>query len=826
MSTTAFPLPAPDLQIFAGGGPNLSKRMFQKVARARVLHILVMVINYLYLGRFPSEAEIGRRANEVQCQIFNRLRLMLAVCGASREPFPLCPGRSGPQLASSLMHLEKFAESCKQFSDGYQRVRTKDVEAEDFFRAAGAEIDSRPSATRNGYCVVSAPFAKRFALSALSLRAATLPSISPLLAARLSGNWVSALLYRRCIAAVVDQFFALSAGLEKPDAERVVPLTRRCAEELTLLAALAPLMSANVAAEFQSEVYVSDASIQKGAVVSGHVSAEVSRALWQSSEKKGHYTLLERPVRGRLKELVEELELPEDVPTPEAVIAEGPYKAPLLEFDFVEICGGAGVLSKQAAMIGLVVAPVLDLSESPHYDLRGLRFLEWICYMVSSGRFRSFLIEPPCTSFSAAAHPAVRSYDQPLGFDRCEKKTLHGNTLSFRSFTILKLERQRAALRQRTFLPADRVIRKETRTRRIQLLNHFRTWLWKNQGVSLRALLGEKFLDAERISHWLVVYGREMYAAGKSYGRFSETINSIAMTRPLLKKQLTPAWDLCFSWLADEPHQHHPALPASILLAMLTICLMWGWPYEASVLALTWAGVCRIGEVLQATRDDLILPQDSAPGTFFVLLRIGEPKTRGRAARHQSARVDQEDIIRLLIAVYGKCDSTDKLWPLSAATLRGRFTTLLKALDLPTDSAGGARCFDLSSLRPGGATYILNMTENTELVRRRGRWLSQRVCDVYLQEVQVATYLHRLTGAQRGKILQLARGFSNVLNIAIRFLNTGIPPKAWYPLMKTQRDQGELCPGGLPRRAAAPHGEAIGDVAQEVHFGNPVSSFS
>lgn len=54
-------------------------------------------------------------------------------------------------------------------------------------------------------------------------------------------------------------------------------------------------------------------------------------------------------------------------------------------------------------------------------------------------RFKSFLSEPPCTSFSAAAHPSVRSYSQPLGYNRLEEKTLLGNTLAFRSFALLKV---------------------------------------------------------------------------------------------------------------------------------------------------------------------------------------------------------------------------------------------------------------------------------------------------------------------------------------------------------------------------------------------------
>ena len=64
-----------------------------------------------------------------------------------------------------------------------------------------------------------------------------------------------------------------------------------------------------------------------------------------------------------------------------------------------------------------------------------------------------------------------------------------------------------------------------------------------------------------------------MFRAGKAYGQFSETINGIAMLKPSVKRQLTSAWDVAFAWLVDEPHQHHPALPLSALLAMLTIAL-------------------------------------------------------------------------------------------------------------------------------------------------------------------------------------------------------------------------------------------------------------
>ena len=79
------------------------------------------------------------------------------------------------------------------------------------------------------------------------------------------------------------------------------------------------------------------------------------------------------------------------------------------------------------------------------------------------------------------------------------------------------------------------------------------------------------------------------------------------------------AWDLAFAWQADEPREHHPAMPLSVLLAICSLALLWGWPHEAAIFAMTWSGILRIGETLAATREDLILPCDAAPGTSFAL---------------------------------------------------------------------------------------------------------------------------------------------------------------------------------------------------------------
>ena len=67
----------------------------------------------------------------------------------------------------------------------------------------------------------------------------------------------------------------------------------------------------------------------------------------------------------------------------------------------------------------------------------------WVLTMVVTCRLRSFFLEPPCTTFSPAAYPSCRSYAQPLGYDRKDGKTFHGNLLAFRSFIVLRVGRKR-----------------------------------------------------------------------------------------------------------------------------------------------------------------------------------------------------------------------------------------------------------------------------------------------------------------------------------------------------------------------------------------------
>lgn len=131
-------------------------------------------------------------------------------------------------------------------------------------------------------------------------------------------------------------------------------------------------------------------------------------------------------------------------------------------------------------------------------------------------------------------------------------------------------------------------------------------------------------------------------------------------------------------------------------------------------------------------------------------------------------------MVRLLEAIFGRLTPIEFLWHHSPPTLRRRFATLLSALGLALRH-DGSHIYSLSSLRPGGATFWLQATEDSEFVRRKGRWLSTRVLEIYLQKSAISTYHRRLSDETRTRIDHLCRSFQTILDRAIFFKETKIP---------------------------------------------------
>lgn len=307
----------------------------------------------------------------------------------------------------------------------------KTVRGEECFKAIGAEFLSDKKARDAGVVLVGAPSSKRLPMIALSLKVAAMPVISRSLASRIAGNWVSIFMYRRPCCCALSSLFSFGTKAAE-DGDEVLELPRRVADELVVASVLGLVAVSDISVHYDPVLYATDASMNKGAFTGLWIGEGAAELAWLGGDRKGCYTVLDAPAKQQLRILGEDVDY-------DPMIAEfaAPRRCLDFVFDAVEVCGGSGVLSEALSKKGLRVCTPIDLSRSKHYNLEDTRLIDWIFQMIHEKRFRSVICEPVCRTFSAAQHPSSRSYAQPLGFNRSDRKTYIGNLLAFRCLAIM-----------------------------------------------------------------------------------------------------------------------------------------------------------------------------------------------------------------------------------------------------------------------------------------------------------------------------------------------------------------------------------------------------
>ena len=310
----------------------------------------------------------------------------------------------------------------------------KDCLGENEGKVVGAMINSGEAALSRGLCTVGAPAAKRIGLSFITLALCQLQFTTDTLHLCLVGGWVAVLTFRRPLMSILRHAFHLvNQASVDPNKVRVVALPRRVANELVLLAVLAPLALSDLGAEYMDKIFCTDASLNKGAICSAKVGREVCQALWRCCRSKGSYSRLLSPSEAVLKRagLLDEERLvqKQEEPRVSRPIASN--------YEFIEVFAGAAEITKVMASLGVVVGPPIDLSISEEHNLAFLHVLEWLSCLVADGRVSAFHLSPPCTTFSIMRRPRLRSAACPFGFDTSDPQTAMGTLLSCRSLQLL-----------------------------------------------------------------------------------------------------------------------------------------------------------------------------------------------------------------------------------------------------------------------------------------------------------------------------------------------------------------------------------------------------
>lgn len=194
---------------------------------------------------------------------------------------------------------------------------------------------------------------------------------------------------------------------------------------------------------------------------------------------------------------------------------------------------------------------------------------------------------------------------------------------------------------------------------------------------------------------------------------------------------------------------------------MVVVSYFWGWHRFAGIMVLTYESISRPGEMLRATRSDLLLPEDllvEDPGTMFV--RFRNPKGRKRGLqRVQHSKITDGRSTRFISRIFGHLPSWALLYPGSAASFRRRWDKVLQALAIPV-SVG----LTPASMRGGGAVRAYRANEDITNLLWRMRLKNLETLQHYLQEAGAISLFSNLPSKSKARVQAATSLYSSLLD--------------------------------------------------------------
>lgn len=248
-------------------------------------------------------------------------------------------------------------------------------------------------------------------------------------------------------------------------------------------------------------------------------------------------------------------------------------------------------------------------------------------------------------------------------------------------------------------------------------------------------------LPPHALDDLLYRFTQHCYKAGRK-GGYAQALHAVLeaqVRRPRLKRRLQTVWSALWNWKLERPlHMRlplpRPGLDALFAQAILNAFILDTprahlWIPVAVLLRLAFFGLLRPGEFTNLVRRQLVLPSQNYLGFGEQLvIAIESPKTRRFAARVQFAILSDPLTAAWAEWAFGDYCPSWKLFPATVATFDKLFKTLLQQLDL------GGIGFSRGSLRAGGATAYFCEGNAVDWIRVKGRWMSQRTLEHYIQE--------------------------------------------------------------------------------------------
>ena len=298
-----------------------------------------------------------------------------------------------------------------------------------------------------------------------------------------------------------------------------------------------------------------------------------------------------------------------------------------------------------------------------------------------------------------------------------------------------------------------------TRQKMSKSLEAFKQWLAVSMSLSFAAAMS----CAESAAAALRGFGLHLYSEGHPRYLLVYAITAVQDAYPAYRNHLTPAWQIDKKWQHVEPGECRPAISKPILLASVSLGLLWGWFDWVAVTLVGFLCMLHPSELVCLQRSDLVLPFDMMSSDCLAYIHVRNPKT-ARFARRQHSRLDDARTLRFLTARYQHLGLQDRLFRGSLSTYRKQWNAIMDRLGVPhTQAQRGATP---GVLRGSGATHLYMETEDVQLVAWRGRWSKLKTVEFYLQEVAAQLLLQQLPSDARERIALLSGYAGQLLDLA------------------------------------------------------------
>ena len=269
------------------------------------------------------------------------------------------------------------------------------------------------------------------------------------------------------------------------------------------------------------------------------------------------------------------------------------------------------------------------------------------------------------------------------------------------------------------------------------------------------------------LSENLEEYLYQLFSTRWSHNEGRQLLLGVGDRHSWMRSQLSGPWRILRNWQRLEPPCHRLPIPVVWFRGLVVTALCWGWKSLVLCLLLGYFGLLRPAEICGLTRADILLPLEHSMGRFL-LVRIGEPKSRWAAAHQQYVRVGSLAPISWMSQELSELTMESRLWPASPSTFATRLSHLSRAI------VGSDSMIKPSGLRTGGATYeFQSSSEDLQRLQWRGRWRDPRMLLLYIQELSAASVRMRLDAATTAFVNELASHFHVLMGMPIESADHG-----------------------------------------------------